>query len=92
MRGEATKIKALLKVFIDACPICQKVRGLHEKVKAKHSFIVSRPFLEVSYDFIVFSRPDKNGNRYMMEVTSVQWKGLASPPVEWCYRKAKRGG
>jgi hypothetical protein len=28
----------------------------------------------------------------MMEVTSVQWKGLASPPVEWCYRKAKRGG
>ena len=65
-RGEATKIRALLKEFIDACPICQKVRGLHEKVKAKHSFIVSRPFLEVSYDFIVFSTCDKNGNRYLL--------------------------
>ena len=65
-RGEATKIKALLKAFIEACPICQKVRGLHEKVKAKHSFIVSRPFLEVSYDFIVFTRPDKNGNHYII--------------------------
>jgi hypothetical protein len=65
-RGEATKIKTLLKAFIDACPICQKVRGLHEKVKTKHSFIVSRPFLEVSYDFIIFSRPDRNGNRYII--------------------------
>ena len=27
----------------------------------------------------------------MMEVTSVQWKGLASPPVEWCYRMASGG-
>ena len=65
-RGEATRIRALLKEFIDACPICQKVRGLHEKVKAKHSFIISRPFLEVSYDFIVFKGPDKNGNRYLL--------------------------
>jgi hypothetical protein len=65
-RGEATKVKALLKEFIDACPICQKVRGMHEKVKAKHSFIVSRPFLEVSYDFIVFTTADKNGNRYLL--------------------------
>jgi hypothetical protein len=65
-RGEATKVKSLLKDYIDSCPICQKVRGLKEKVKAKHSFIVSRPFLEVSYDFIVFKRPDKNGNRYII--------------------------
>jgi hypothetical protein len=65
-RGEATKVKSLLKEYIDSCPICQKVRGLKEKVKAKHSFIVSRPFLEVSYDFIVFKREDKNGNRYII--------------------------
>jgi hypothetical protein len=65
-RGEATRIKGLLKEFLDACPICQKVRGMHERVKAKHSFIVSRPFLEVSYDFIVFSRPDRNGHRYII--------------------------
>ena len=64
-RGEATKVKAALKSFIDACPICQKVRGLHEKVKAKHSFIVSRPFLEVSYDFIIL-KEDKNGNRNLL--------------------------
>jgi hypothetical protein len=65
-RGEATKVKAALKDFLDACPICQKVRGLKEKVKAKHSFIISRPFLEVSYDFIVFKREDKHGNRYLL--------------------------
>jgi len=66
-RGEATRVKALLKEFIDACPICQKVRGMHEKVKAKHSFIVSRPFLEVSYDFHrLFTTADKNGNRYLL--------------------------
>ena len=64
-RGEATKIKAALKEFIDACPICQKVRGMKEKVKAKHSFIVSRPFLEVSYDFIIL-KEDKNGNRNLL--------------------------
>lgn len=65
-RGAATKIKASLKDFIDACPICQKVRGLKEKIKNKHSFIVSRPFLEVSTDFIVFKREDRNGNRYIL--------------------------
>ena len=65
-RGAATKIKASLKEFIESCPICQKVRGLKEKVKYKHSFIVSRPFLEVSMDFIVFKREDKNGNRYIL--------------------------
>ena len=64
-RGEATKVKAALKEFIDACPICQKVRGLKEKIKAKHSFIVSRPFLEVSYDFIIL-KEDKNGNRNLL--------------------------
>jgi len=44
-RGEATKVKEQLKTYLDACPICQKVKGLRDKVKAKHSFIVSRPFL-----------------------------------------------
>ena len=65
-RGEATKIKQLLKEFIDGCPTCQKLRGLREKIKCKHSFIISRPFLEVSYDFIVFKKPDKHGNRYII--------------------------
>ena len=65
-RGEATKVKEQLKTYLDSCPICQKVKGLRDKVKAKHSFIVSRPFLEVSYDFIVFKREDKNGNRYLI--------------------------
>jgi len=65
-KGAATKIRQELKQLIDACPICQKVRGLREKTKSKHSFIVSRPFLEVSYDFIVFTREDKNGNRYII--------------------------
>jgi|GEM_PF-3825215 len=65
-RGEATKVKQLLKVYIDGCPTCQKLRGLREKIKCKHSFIISRPFLEVSYDFIVFKRPDKHGNQYIL--------------------------
>ena len=65
-RGEATRIKMQLKQFIDSCPICQKVKGLKEKIASKHSFIISRPFLEVSYDFIVFKREDKNGNRYLL--------------------------
>jgi len=65
-RGAATRIREELKQFIDSCPICQKVRGLKDKVKAKHSFIISRPFLEVSYDFIIFTKADKNGNRYML--------------------------
>lgn len=62
----ATSVREDLKLFIKNCPICQKVRGLQDKVKSKHSFISSRPFIEVSYDFIVFDTPDKNGNRYII--------------------------
>jgi hypothetical protein len=65
-RGQATKVKEMLKAYIDGCPTCQKLRGLREKIKCKHSFIISRPFLEISYDFIVFKRPDKYGNRYIL--------------------------
>jgi transposase InsO family protein len=65
-RGEATKIKEQLRQYIDGCPTCQKLRGLRDKIKCKHSFIVSRPFLEVSYDFIIFKRPDSKGNRYLL--------------------------
>lgn len=65
-RGEATKVKQSLKEFIDGCPTCQKLRGLRERIKCKHSFIISRPFLELSYDFIIFDRPDKHGNRYIL--------------------------
>ncbi len=65
-KGEATKIKEQLRQFLDGCPTCQKLRGLREKIKCKHSFIVSRPFLEMSYDFIIFKRPDRNGNRYLL--------------------------
>jgi hypothetical protein len=65
-RGQATKIKEALKIFLDGCPICQKLRGLREKIKCKHSFIISRPFLETSYDFICFTREDKHGNRYLL--------------------------
>ena len=65
-RGQATKIKEQLKFFIDGCPTCQKLRGLREKIKCKHSFIISRPFLEISYDFIVFKKPDRHGYRYIL--------------------------
>ncbi len=81
-RGEATKVKTLLKDYIDSCPICQKVRGLREKVKAKHSFIISRPFLEVSYDFIVFKKPDKNGNRYIIVAIDNFLKLVEIKPVK----------
>ena len=40
-RGQATKIKEQLKEFLDGCPTCQKLRGLRDKIKCKHSFIVS---------------------------------------------------
>ena len=65
-KGLATKVKKDLKRFIDECPICQKIRGLHSQIPVKHSFIVSRPFLEASYDFIVFDKPDTNGKRYIL--------------------------
>ena len=65
-RGLATKVKNDLKNWLQGCPACQKVKDLREKVKCKHSFIVSRPFLEVSYDIIVFTTGDKNGNRYII--------------------------
>ena len=81
-RGEATKIKAALKEFLEACPICQKVRGLKEKIKAKHSFIVSRPFLEVSYDFVIFTREDKNGNRYLLVAIDNFVKIVEMKPVQ----------
>jgi len=64
----ATSVRNDLKIFIKNCPTCQKVRGLQEKVKSKHSFITSRPFIEVSYDFICFDKPDRNGNRYLLVV------------------------
>ena len=81
-RGEATKVKAALKEFLEACPICQKVRGLKEKIKAKHSFIVSRPFLEVSYDFVIFTREDKNGNRYLLVAIDNFLKIVEMKPVK----------
>jgi transposase InsO family protein len=65
-RGEATKVKEALKQFIEACPVCQKVKSMRDKIQSKHSFIISRPFLEVSYDFVVFTETDKNGNRYLL--------------------------
>jgi hypothetical protein len=65
-RGMATQVKANLKAWLQGCPACQKVKDLREKVKCKHSFIVSRPFLEVSYDIIVFTKEDKHGNRYII--------------------------
>ena len=65
-RGTATKAKAELKEYIENCAICQKIRGLQGKTKSKHSFITARPFVEVSYDFIVFDKPDKHGNRYLI--------------------------
>ena len=67
-QATATMIRAELKVFIENCPVCQKVRGLQERIKCKHSFIISRPFLESSYDFIVFETTDRNGNRYIIVV------------------------
>jgi hypothetical protein len=65
-RGQATKVKEALKQWLQGCPACQKVKELREKVKCKHSFIISRPFLEVSYDIIVFTSEDKHGNRYLV--------------------------
>ena len=81
-RGEATKVKDLLKLYIEGCPICQKLRGLREKIKCKHSFIVSRPFLETSYDFVIFKRPDKNGNRYLLVAICNFLKLVELKPVE----------
>ena len=67
-RGTATEVRNHLKTFIKDCPTCQKIKGLQDKVKSKHSFIVSRPFIEVSYDFICLEKPDRNGNRYILVV------------------------
>jgi hypothetical protein len=61
-----TAVRNDLKTFLKNCPICQKVRGLQEKIKSKHSFVSSRPFIEVSYDFVVFEKIDRNGNRYLI--------------------------
>jgi hypothetical protein len=62
----ATAVRDDLKAFLLNCPICQKVRGLQDKIKSKHSFVSSRPFIEVSYDFVVFEKTDRNGNRYLI--------------------------
>jgi hypothetical protein len=81
-RGEAKKIKEQLKQYLEGCPTCQKLRGLREKIKCKHSFIVSRPFLETSYDFIIFKRPDKNGNRYLLVAIDNFMKLVEMKPVQ----------
>ena len=81
-RGAATKVKEQLKQFIDGCPTCQKLRGLREKIKCKQSFIISRPFLEISYDFIIFKRPDKNGNRYLLVAIDNFMKLVEMKPVQ----------
>jgi hypothetical protein len=81
-RGEATRIKEQLKQFLDGCPTCQKLRGLRDKIKCKHSFIVSRPFLETSIDFIVFKRPDRNGNRYLLVSIDNFLKLVEMKPVQ----------
>jgi hypothetical protein len=81
-KGEATKIKEQLRQFLDGCPTCQKLRGLREKIKCKHSFIVSGPFLETSYDFIVFKREDRNGNRYLLVAIDNFSKLVEMKPVK----------
>ena len=65
-RGQATKVKEALKQYIEACPICQKIKSMRNEVKCKHSFIISRPFLEMSYDIVVFTSPDRHGMRYLI--------------------------
>ena len=100
-RSTATQIREELKAFIENCPICQKVRGLQDKIKSKHSFIISRPFLEASYDFIVFEKTDKNGNRYiivvvdnfskLVELKSVATRGSENVAVFLMEIKARYG-
>jgi hypothetical protein len=80
-QGTASQVKEKLKSFIENCPICQKIRGLQDAVKSKHSFIISRPFLECSYDFIVFEKPDKNGMRYIIVVVDNFTKLVELLPV-----------
>ena len=65
-RGQATKVKEALRQYIEACPVCQKIKSMRNEVKCKHSFIISRPFLEMSYDIIVFTSADKHGMRYLI--------------------------
>jgi hypothetical protein len=76
-----TAVRNDLKTFLKNCPICQKVRGLQEKIKSKHSFVSSRPFIEVSYDFVVFEKIDRNGNRYLIVAVDKSTKLVEMKPT-----------
>ena len=43
-KGLATKVKKDLKRFIDECPICQKIRGLHSRYLSNTHLLFPAPF------------------------------------------------
>jgi len=54
--------------LVQACKICQKIRGLDSKVKTRFSHINKHPWEEISIDTLTFSSPDADFCRYMVVI------------------------
>jgi transposase InsO family protein len=65
---EGKELKEEVKLWCDACVVCQKLQPCKEKVSARIGAIRQRPFTCYSFDCIVLNEPDEQGHRYILVV------------------------
>lgn len=54
--------------FVEACPVCQKLRPARERLERAAGSIRQRPFTQYSFDVIVLPEADLHGYRYILTV------------------------
>ena len=54
--------------YVEACPVCQKLKPARERLERAAGSIRQRPFSQYSFDVVVLPEPDANGFRYILTV------------------------
>ena len=60
------KVKAEVRRYCDACPVCQKLQPARAKLLMNIGSIRQRPFSSYAFDIVVLSEPDFNDCRYIL--------------------------
>jgi hypothetical protein len=77
------KMRELVKIFIKNCPICQKMRLVHQCIRA-HSFTLAsfEPWGLENIDYIGPLPPDENGNIYIIVIVCCFTRWVELYPVK----------
>jgi hypothetical protein len=77
------KMRELVKIFIKNCPICQKMRLVHQCIRA-HSFTLAsfEPWELANIDSIGPLPPDENGNIYIIVIVCCFTRWVELYPVK----------